>query len=152
MRKLIIPIAVVVFSACNHNQGNVELVVDTVAVKQEPAMPDTMPVKIMSYKGILPCTDCSGVLTELTLNKDSLTYTLSETYQGTNDGDRAFQSNGTFSIIPSVINSEDVIVYKLTPQSGNPRFFKALGDSGLRMLDKDQKEISGSRNYVLVRK
>lgn len=152
MRKLIIPLAVVLLSACNHNQGNVELVVDTLAVK-ESAVPDTTPVKLFSYKGILPCADCSGVLTELTLNKDSMTYTMQETYQGTNDGDRAFQSNGKFTEIPIVENANDVIIYKLNPEkAGSPRYFKALGDSGLRLLDKDQKEIPGSRNYVLVRK
>ena len=153
MRKLILPLAVVLLSACNHNQGNVELVVDTVAVKQEPAVPDTIPEKIFSYKGILPCADCSGVLTELVLNKDSMFYTMQETYLGTNDGDRAFQSTGKFTAIPAVENSNDVIIYKLVPdKNGSPRFFKALGDAGLRLLDKDQKEISGSRNYVLVRK
>ncbi len=36
--------------------------------------------KIMSvYRGMLPCADCAGINTELTLNADQ-TFTLKETY------------------------------------------------------------------------
>lgn len=47
------------------------------------------------YTGLLPCADCSGIKTILTLRPDHH-YELSEEYEGKGDGQQ-FKSQGTFS-------------------------------------------------------
>jgi len=45
------------------------------------------------YRGVLPCADCEGIKTEITLNAD-LTYVISSIYLGKNN--EAFKENGNF--------------------------------------------------------
>lgn len=47
-----------------------------------------------TYQGVVPCADCEGIDTTLTLNQDN-TYVLSKTYLG-KDGE-AFKEEGSFS-------------------------------------------------------
>lgn len=47
------------------------------------------------YQGLLPCADCTGIKTILTLKSDH-SYTLTEQYEGKGDG-KEFKSQGTFS-------------------------------------------------------
>ena len=48
-----------------------------------------------TYKGLLPCADCSGIETQLELKSD-YHYELTELYQGKGDGQQ-FKSTGTFA-------------------------------------------------------
>jgi len=47
-----------------------------------------------TYRGTLPCADCEGIETELTINQDN-TYELKTSYLG--KGDQTFEEKGTFS-------------------------------------------------------
>ena len=51
-----------------------------------------------TYKGTLPCADCPGIETKLTLNQDK-TYVLEENYLQEKDG--KFSTKGTFEFDPS---------------------------------------------------
>src|SRR5262245_27619507 len=57
------------------------------------------------FTGTLPCADCPGIRTELTLNApaspggDQGTYTLRQTYLGTPDGDRTFDTGGRWTLL-----------------------------------------------------
>ncbi|WP_372403360.1 copper resistance protein NlpE [Acinetobacter piscicola] len=48
------------------------------------------------YKGLLPCADCEGIETELTLNADK-TYELEEEYKGGKGDEKKFESKGKFT-------------------------------------------------------
>lgn len=47
-----------------------------------------------TYRGVLPCADCEGIRTEITLRGDN--YTLKRTYLG-KSGNNTYESSGTYS-------------------------------------------------------
>lgn len=47
------------------------------------------------YTGTLPCADCSGIYTEITLKGDK--YTIKTTYEG-KEPNNTFEENGTFTL------------------------------------------------------
>lgn len=96
-----------------------------------------------TYEGVIPCADCPGIETKLTLNGDK-TYELSVLYQ-----DREKQptiSKGTFSFDKS---GNTITLDK----AGNTTRYRVKED-GLVMLDADEKEIEGplKTNYILNKK
>lgn len=110
------------------------------------------------YAGTLPCADCPGIRTELTLIGDPPapqgggTYTLKETYLGSRDGDRTFETRGRWLTLRGSADDRDATVYQLNPQpGGDPRYLQRIGDNVLRMLDRQQRPIVSSANYTLTR-
>ena len=93
-----------------------------------------------SYSGTLPCADCSGIKTVLTLNQDG-TYAMSETYLGKQD--KPFEAKGKFSwdASGSVITLDE---------AGDKRAYK-VGEGQMWALDADGKEITGelANSYIL---
>lgn len=134
--------------SCTRNANNVTIVYDTIDTHL-----DSLDFNIVSnpqenYQGILPCASCSGILTTLTLNPDSLTFLLKETYQGEIEGDTVFNTRGNYS--SAISDKIGALVYQLSTDKPNEfKYFKAEGDSALKMLDKQQKEFPGSLNYTL---
>lgn len=97
-----------------------------------------------TFEGVVPCADCSGIDTKLTLNND-YTYSLYATYQG-KSSDNVFESAGKWKINESL----DLI----TLDFDKPKeltYYKIVSVNTLRMLDKDGKEIDSSHNYDLTR-
>jgi len=78
-----------------------------------------------SYKGVLPCADCSGIETSLFLQQDG-TYILREVYQVKPKEDQAFAQYGKWA------RTADKLV--LTEANGEKRYFRPVGDN-LEMLD-----------------
>jgi copper homeostasis protein (lipoprotein) len=94
------------------------------------------------FVGTLPCADCSGLHTELTLFSKGpnlfaeATFFLRETYLGTREGDKAIESNGEWTIIRGSGNDRNATVYQLDPDKKNEtRYFLKVGDDQLRLLD-----------------
>lgn len=84
-----------------------------------------------SYVGVIPCADCEGIQTEVTLNADS-SYQLSQLYLG--KAADAFVSQGTFSWS----DSGSIVLL----ESAQPvQFF--VGENQLFMLDPQGKRITG---------
>lgn len=86
-----------------------------------------------TYRGILPCPDCEGIYTELTLVYDN-TFTLKTNFMGKGDGMEktrsgfySFQKHGSL-----------VTLIGLDPPN---RFF--VGENVLWYLDQDGKRITG---------
>lgn len=76
-----------IISACNSNKKSNQ---------NTDAMPDNSKTSLDwpgVYRGVLPCADCEGIETELTLNAD-LTYVISSIYLGKNN--EALKENGNF--------------------------------------------------------
>lgn len=95
-----------------------------------------------TYKGVVPCVDCEGIETEITLNKD-LTFVMHTKYLGKAD-QKVFEQKGTFSWDESgsIIVLEDLKV--------KPNEYK-VGENTLMQLDLDGNRITGelADKYVL---
>lgn len=94
-----------------------------------------------TYTGVLPCADCEGIETVITLNED-LTYYSSETYAGKQV--KPFTKKGSFSWSRDgsniTLRGNDSVVYK-------------VGEGKLTRLDKEGKKITGvlSDKYMLTK-
>ena len=96
-----------------------------------------------TYKGILPCAVCQGLVTELTLNGDN-TYNLKTTYLGRD-------SIGTKEIGNFYWSKEGGII---TLANGKNRPGKYLvGENKITQLDMNGSKITGALadNYVLTK-
>lgn len=94
-----------------------------------------------TYKGILPCADCDGLETEITINENA-TFCVKTKYQG--KGDKVFEQKGTF-----VWNKAgNIIVFSDIKNAPNHYF---VGENTLTQLDVSGKNIAGSlaTAYVL---
>jgi uncharacterized lipoprotein NlpE involved in copper resistance len=107
-----------------------------------------------AYQGVLPCADCQGIRTELTLFEEDFTYRLVETYLGTPEGDRIFESEGVWSTVQGTAEKPDARIYQLKPaKAGESRSFLVIDDQQIRQLDREGREIVESQlDYTLTRK
>ncbi|TCM69939.1 putative lipoprotein NlpE involved in copper resistance [Acinetobacter calcoaceticus] len=96
------------------------------------------------YTGTLPCADCEGIKTELTLHADQ-SYEMSETYLGKGDG-KAFMSKGKFSF------DKAGTIITLDPAGDQRKYFVA--ENALNALNTEGKKITGpgAELYVLAKK
>jgi heat shock protein HslJ len=92
-----------------------------------------------TYQGILPCADCEGIQTQITLNKD-LSYVLETRYNGKDE--KVFQTKGTFNW---GINGSKITLDNSEKQS------YLVGENMLFHLDKNGNRITGdlANKYVL---
>jgi len=99
-----------------------------------------------TYRGVLPCSDCQGIQTELTLNKNK-TYDLITRYMG--KGDAATKAiSGSFSI-----NKEGtVITLGGIKKELQPTQYQ-LGENKVTQLDMTGNKIAGEHadKYILQR-
>lgn len=87
------------------------------------------------YRGILPCADCEGIETEITLNAD-LTYQTAEKYLGKNE--EAIKEKGTF--IWDEAGSK-ITLENAEPNSTTNQYL--VGENMLFKLDADGNRIEG---------
>jgi predicted secreted protein len=114
-------------------------------------------VLLGTYTGILPCADCAGIRTDLSLYSEQpggepTRYALRATYIGTRQGDRTFESGGHLTVKRGSASEPDATVYVL--DSGKPdarRNFVRAGDNELRLLDREQREIKSSAPHSIFR-
>ncbi|MGF1909459.1 copper resistance protein NlpE [Vibrio kasasachensis] len=94
------------------------------------------------YMGTLPCADCSGIATSLTLNFDG-TYVYEQNYLGKGK-EGEYKSTGEY-----IWNSKGDTVM-LSKQDDSQQFF--VGENVLMMLDVDGNKVQGemAQNYNLV--
>ena len=95
-----------------------------------------------SYKGILPCADCEGIETTISLNENA-TYTVRTSYIG--KGDKLFEQKGTFSW-----NKQGNII-TLDNIENAPNQYEVTKNK-LTQLDMSGKKITGKHaaDYVLA--
>ena len=94
-----------------------------------------------SYAGVVPCADCAGIETFITINKD-LSYQLRTRYLGKDD--RIFERQGIF-----VWEENGNVIYLKGLSEGPNRYH--VGENLLFQLDKQGKRITGdlAENYIL---
>jgi copper homeostasis protein (lipoprotein) len=142
----------------------------------EPAAPATDPVfkpidpsaappatlvvtSVERYWGTLPCADCSGIRTELTLVHDPATgeprsYQLSETYLGSmSREDKPVVTSGTFTVTQGVPGDALAPVIRLDGggKADRAQAYERLSAQELRLLDQSGARIASDLNYTLTR-
>jgi copper homeostasis protein (lipoprotein) len=95
------------------------------------------------YRGVLPCSDCEGIKTEIRL-KDNLTYEMKTTYLGKNNA--VFNSSGAFQWD----DSGNKIILDVKDDTRGSNLYQ-VGENMLFKLDMDGKRIEGNlaENYTL---
>lgn len=95
-----------------------------------------------SYKGVIPCADCEGIETTITLGKEN-TYELSSKYIGKGDG-QPYVSKGTFVWRP------DGSTIELQGDTDGA-FLYFVGENKLWQLDMEGNRIEGAlaEKYIL---
>ena len=94
-----------------------------------------------TYEGVLPCADCEGIKTVITINQDN-SYVTKEIYEGKKDS--LFESKGTFKWDE---NGQKIIF------SDASRHLYFVGENTLTLLDKDGNKISGDlAEYYILKK
>jgi len=86
------------------------------------------------YKGTLPCADCEGIETTLTLHADK-SYEISEKYLGGKAGDKPLISKGKFTF------SANGNTITLDKADNERKYF--VGENQLFALDTAGKKITG---------
>ena len=146
-RILFICVSLFLFSCKNEIQQVDEIKSDSITKK----VVDTLSVSDNSqnsldwegtYKGIIPCADCEGIKTEITIKYD-LTYVIKTIYLGKADG-KTFEKTGRFVWDKTGSN------ITLEELNGKPSQYK-VGENQLIQLDLEGKIITGAlaEKYVL---
>lgn len=94
-----------------------------------------------TYTGVIPCADCEGILTKISLSQEG-SYQKSSVYLGKDS--KAFTESGEFEW------NEQGSGIILRPNDGEPSAYK-VGEGYLQMLDKEGEVITGdfSDRYIL---
>ncbi len=95
-----------------------------------------------TYRGVLPCADCEGIETTVTLSADG-TYRMSTRYLGKGDG-KVYESSGLYRW------DEDGT--RITLDGGDGQVYRYfVGEGTLRQLDLEGNRIGGdlADHYIL---
>ncbi len=108
-----------------------------------------------TFQGTLPCADCPGILTELSLYHPNL-YTDEGTYVlklTTLDRDvKPLVAQGEWTILRGDAADENASVYQLEPDHPEKStYYLRVNSNELRQLDKDEKEMTSKLNFTLKR-
>jgi uncharacterized membrane protein/uncharacterized lipoprotein NlpE involved in copper resistance len=107
------------------------------------------PVADGPYVGTLPCADCAGirtVLTLYTLGGQPYAYRMTATYLGTHDGDRTEERMGPWTRL------DDGKRVRIEPFNDNARqSFRRVDGTTLVLLDRQEKPIGTQQDVTLKR-
>lgn len=150
MRQIILSFALVAFVLSSCDTKKSEMMSSTNNADSLNALHDSIFTKsdnsrtsidwVGTYEGILPCADCKGIKTILTLNKNE-SYALTQEYQ---DKKLTLSDSG-----PLYWSADGSSVNIKTPKNGI--FYYKVGEGKLFSLDQEGKEITGelASNYIL---
>lgn len=146
LKKLSVFAIVFLLVSCGQKAKQTEESVEAEASTEIAAVPDMHTAQIAldyegTYKGVLPCADCEGIETELTLG-DNGNYTLKTTYLG--KGGTSTEQSGTFTWAE---DGGTIILSDITDAPN--RYF--VGENQIFVLDMEGNRISGelAENYIL---
>ena len=91
---------------------------------------------VRSWQGVLPCSDCAGIQTRLTLRREddgSQRFELEETYLGA-DGGNVFTLAGDWRQVRQRGDSGPALVFRIDPD-GADQWFELQDDGSLELLD-----------------
>ncbi len=105
------------------------------------------------FVGTIPCADCPGIETELTLTRKAAhtaegSYHLRSTYL---ERGPPIESTGNWTMVRGTPQDENATVYELDPdQPGREQYFLKVGDDRVTMLDRDRNPIPSDLNFTLA--
>jgi len=110
------------------------------------------------FEGTLPCRNCDGVRTHLTLwssGPDDFTrptYSLVETYIGTQMGLQRFRAEGPWTLVRGGATDPEVTIYQLEPDKPTmQRSFRVLDSQRIALLGRDLRTLEPVDDYTLTR-
>ncbi len=95
------------------------------------------------YEGTLPCADCDGIKTVVTLKEDK-TYIVSQTYLGKPEGSNEFSLSGNFVWDPTGT--------KVLLKAENETLQYKVGENQLWKLDRTGEVITGDLEAMYILK
>lgn len=132
------------------------------ACTTQPSQDMTLPaefvgkVHVARYVGTLPCADCGGIRTDLSIFAENsgapAGYAMRETYVATRDGDHRFDRTGRWAMVQGAQGEPDALVLQL--DGDNPereRAFRKVGEQVLRALDRSRADLPSTVPRSLVR-
>src|SRR5580704_9500117 len=141
---------VAILSICAATQSSYLLSAQTTTTpKQDSATISPMQL-VAQYRGVLPCADCPGIDTTLSLLADSPTHTryvLKSSYQERNN---TLTETGTWTIVHGTPDNPDATVYQLKPKNGGqPTNFLRVSDNEVLQLDSERRRMDSKLNFSL---
>jgi copper homeostasis protein (lipoprotein) len=110
-----------------------------------------------TFAGVMPCADCSGILTELRLYAEQpsgrpVRYELTETFLGSREGDQSITRTGRWGTSRGSASDSDATVVQLDlGRPDMPRNLLRVGEDELRLLDRKLQEIASRAPRSLYR-
>jgi copper homeostasis protein (lipoprotein) len=160
-RWTILAVAALVLGGCGKPAGKVTDHAIPVTLAPASAVAPTAPAKpgeepmVLRYAGDLPCADCPGIRTELTLTRKAKgwaegRYSLSETYL---ERGGPHLTTGDWTTLRGDAADPDASVYQLDPDHPQTQrnFLRVGDDLELKALDKDMKRWGGTVPDTLKR-
>jgi len=153
MRNLTFFIFIILLTACSGNSNN-----KNASANNQIHLPDSNSVLV--FEGTLPCADCNGIKTTLTLYhnkiKNQTTYKLREVYLYQNN-DKTFDTYGNWNALKGTQQDPNAIVYQLAVQNEDPEDpdvinYLVVDKRTLMLIDDEMKEFETKANYNLTRK
>jgi copper homeostasis protein (lipoprotein) len=139
MKKILLVagVSLLLLSACSMGQ----------ATQPSPSATASTQASLGTFVGTLPCADCSGITTELTLYQDpttsaATTYVLKQTYQGRDPN--PVVTNGNWDVSRGTPTDANATVYVLNPDQSKDQqtYYLKVGDTQLVQLDANQNLIN----------
>lgn len=102
-----------------------------------------------TYKGVLPCADCSGLETELIFYRDQEyqsfgAFELRELYEGKSTDPLVTKGKWT------LFHENDKNIYELSPvDGGDPSYYLQVNANEIKVLDANKNEIEAPFNETL---
>lgn len=120
----------------------------------EPANPTAQKI---TYQGMLPCADCSGIRTTLTLYRDQYNnptrFELREEYLNGSKVDMNAVERGDWSASSAVEGGTQYDIFTINPQAADAkRQYLKDAVNAVEMLDKNGNRIESNMNYRLLSK
>lgn len=112
-------------------------------------------MQTLTYEGLLPCADCSGVRFDLTIRSRAHsgdgTFSLSQTYLEAEDGkDVTFVANGKRFTLKGMPGNDNATIWQLVSDNGGETTnFLCENDSTLTLLGNDFTKAESTLNYSL---
>ncbi|MBC5992517.1 copper resistance protein NlpE [Pontibacter cellulosilyticus] len=106
------------------------------------------------YQGTLPCTDCQGIVMELTLKENgkskSKTFVLKQKYLGKPAAQSVYTVTGKWFLATGNKQNPKARILQLIPDGKEDLlYFELLKDGSIKMLDNRQNQLKSKHNYTL---
>lgn len=129
--------------SCERNSKNVVVVYDTINTDTSLIKIDSIaPDKI--YSGLLPCKNCDGINSFLTLHQDS-SFQYTESKKGADNQDSLIERNGNY--IVNMLSERNIL--SLNFKDGTFKYFQVYGDTAIKLLSAEKKDLVTDQNTFL---